>query len=163
MEILRNLSIGLGLKISGKIMRPGVHTNLWMRILLKDIPVPENSRISRFPKKWLQYLPIIHTDVPGREFPHCDYEIYPTTPWAYGFAGTEIEVEEQAMEDFPFSPKGPPVSLLVPCMPVKWESSGGCAAPLPASRTAVGPVEIKRFLPYGCTNLRMTELPFLGK
>ena len=67
------------------------------------------------------------------------------------------------MEDFPFSPKGPPVSLLVPCMPVKWESSGGCAAPLPASRTAVGPVEIKRFLPYGCTNLRMTELPFLGK
>ena len=60
------------------------------------------------------------------------------------------------MEDFPFSPKGAPVSLLVPCMPVTWESCDGCAAPLPASRTAVGPVEIKRFLPYGCTNLRMT-------
>ena len=110
-------------------------------------------------EEWKQ----IHTDIPGREFPHCDYEIYPTTSWAYGFAGTEIKVEEQTVEDFPFSPKGAPVSLLLPCMPVQWESCDGCAAPLPVSHAAVGPVEIKRFLPYGCTNLRMTELPFVQK
>lgn len=110
-------------------------------------------------EEWKQ----IYTDIPGREFPHCDYEIYPTTSWAYGFAGTEIKVEEQTVEDFPFSPKGAPVSLLLPCMPVQWESCDGCAAPLPVSHAAVGPVEIKRFLPYGCTNLRMTELPFVQK
>ena len=109
-------------------------------------------------ERWEQ----VHTDVPGREFPHCDYESHPTTPWAYGFAAGAIRVEETPVGDCPFSPQGAPVSLLVPCAPVQWESADGCAAPLPASRTAIGAVEEKRFLPFGCTNLRMTELPVLS-
>ncbi|HIU31982.1 MAG TPA: glycoside hydrolase family 127 protein [Candidatus Caccousia avistercoris] len=106
-------------------------------------------------EEWQQ----IHQEIPGREFPHCDYQVLPTTPWAYGFAGTEAAVKERPMGTFPFSPEGAPVGLEVLCAPVAWDSADGCAAPLPRSREAVGPAEKKLFLPYGCTSLRMTELP----
>lgn len=108
-------------------------------------------------ERWEQ----INKDMPGHKFPHCDYEVHSTTPWAYGFTSTDVQIEEKAVGDCPFSPQGAPISLFVPCAPLSWKSTDGCAFPVPESRVAIGPVKIKRFLPYGCTNLRMTELPFL--
>lgn len=108
-------------------------------------------------ERWTQ----IHKNIPGHEFPHCDYEVHPTTNWAFGFAGTETQVREVPIGDCPFSPQGAPVFLLVPCAPILWESGDGSASPYPISNVAAGPVEMKCFLPYGCTNLRMTELPLL--
>lgn len=108
----------------------------------------------------------VHEDVPGREFPHCDYEVRPEGEWAFGFHGLHgIQVRELDWEktSTPFSPENPPVELLVDCVPVEWELIGECCpAPCPASREPVGEPRTLPFLPYGCTNLRMTELPVCG-
>jgi len=114
-------------------------------------------------ERWVR----INEDVPGHEFPHCDYEIYPTTPWNYGFylnksnPESELAFEEHPIGDCPFSPEGAPVSVRVPGRKVDWGMEGKSAAPYPAMKWTADETEMLKFIPYGCTNLRLTELPWI--
>lgn len=114
-------------------------------------------------ERWVR----INEDVPGHEFPHCDYEIYPTTPWNYGFylSKTDPEsglvFEEHPIGDCPFSPEGAPVSVRVPGRKVDWSKEGNSAAPFPAMSWIADETETLKLIPYGCTNLRLTELPWI--
>ena len=97
-----------------------------------------------------------------RKFPYCDYELFAEEPWNYGFAGEELQYAEQEMTDVPFSEKNPPCVIYADMQQILWPmhpGSLGVAAAEPASRTASGPVERKKLIPYGCTKLRMTEMP----
>ena len=106
-----------------------------------------------------------------RKYPYCDYEVFPTTEWQYAFdftdAARDIRVSETGeIGDFPFAPESAPCSLEVPAAQINW----GYAFPYkmtareePLCRMPVAPTKTVRFIPYGCTNIRLTELPMVEK
>ncbi len=97
-----------------------------------------------------------------RKFPYCDYEIYPKSPWNYAFGEGEIVLTVHEIADYPFSAEHPPVELSVPLYPIDWgyeEGYNDVCAKVPHSRVPIGELRPVRMQPYGCTNLRMTELP----
>lgn len=56
----------------------------------------------------------------------------------------------------------PPIMLLASVNEIEWGFENGVCYKEPKSRIPVGPMEKKKFIPYGCTNLRLTELPLLN-
>lgn len=114
-------------------------------------------------ERWVQ----VHEDIPGREFPHCDYEVYASSPWNYAITvepdrlEEELTIIEQPIGEYPFSPEGAPVSVFVKGRKVDWRFENGSAAPVPSMTWISDDTEILKFIPYGCTNLRLTEMPNL--
>lgn len=110
----------------------------------------------------------INLDLPGHEEPHADYEVLPAGPWQYGLK-TELLTEEaiiweeQEIGKYPFSPQGAPVKARLRATPLKWllQSGSGSVKPEPESRNPAGPDETVELIPYGCTNLRLTEFPIV--
>lgn len=104
----------------------------------------------------------VNANQPGRELPHGDWEVFPTTPWNYALAPQEeITVQEHPLGDRPFSPDGAPVSLTVTGYPAPgWGMEDGSAqeTPLELPPTDEPPTTLT-LIPYGCTNLRVTEFP----
>ena len=99
-----------------------------------------------------------------RKFPYCDYEILPTTPFAFGFASKDFElVESESNAAYLFSPEGAPVALETALAPVEWGVENNHCKALPESRKAIGAAQKMRLIPYGCTSLRMSVLPMIEK
>jgi hypothetical protein len=115
----------------------------------------------------------VNEDHPHREPPHADWEIHPTTPWNYALAledgpevttdGTRLTFTKHPIGDYPFSPDGAPVSVQVKGRRVPgWQMLHESAGELPQSPvTSSEPLETLTLIPYGCTNLRVTEFPTL--
>ncbi|HHY83394.1 MAG TPA: hypothetical protein GX505_12080 [Clostridiales bacterium] len=109
----------------------------------------------------------VNEDIPGREFPHCDYEVYPASPWNYGLCidkdnpEKDIVFEEHSIGSCPFSPEGAPISAKVKAKKVDWKMENGAAAPVPGLEWVSEEIEEVRLIPYGCTNLRLTEMPLV--
>ena len=114
-------------------------------------------------ERWVQ----VNQEVEGREYPHCDYEVYAATSWNYGLRIDRdnpegwIRFEESELGEHPFSPSGAPVRAKVKGSKIDWPLVNGSAAPVPAMAWVSEKIEELAFLPYGCTNLRLTELPVL--
>jgi hypothetical protein len=113
----------------------------------------------------------VNQDKPYREKPHADWEVYPATPWNYALqvSETSLDVDLQFHEGEvghrPFSPDGAPVAAEVfgRRLP-QWMAVNGSAAPVPLGPlTSEEPLEKLTLIPYGCTNLRITEFPVLKK
>ena len=110
-----------------------------------------------------------NADLPLRELPHADWEVHPTTPWNYALAITEttlaqdVAFVEHPVGDCPFSPDGAPVSAMVKGRRVPtWIMENGSPADVPPSPIVSSePLEELTLIPYGCTNLRITEFPVL--
>ena len=99
-----------------------------------------------------------------RKFPYCDYELLPTTPFAFGFASEKFEaVESDPESEYIFSPAGAPIALETELAPVDWQEENSHCKPLPESRKAIGAAQKMRLIPYGCTNLRMSVMPKIEK
>jgi len=118
----------------------------------------------------------VNADRPHRELPHGDFEVRPTTPWNYGLVvdparpEASLRFEEQPLGARPFSPEGAGVVARARARRLPgWKLAHGWAAEISPADTAwahpggleAGPVEEVRLLPYGCTNLRITEFPRL--
>ncbi len=99
-----------------------------------------------------------------RQYPYCDWEIRPTTDWQYAFAKGEIAVHESGeISDIPFSTENPPITLSVPMQHIKWgyEKDYNMVARLtPESLVPESEAVSMKFIPYGSTTLRLTEIPF---
>lgn len=139
--------------------------------LIPEITVERRYRgaitVSRGPLVFA--LPIDHERKRiGGEPPYADWELYPTEEWRYGLdvpidtpaEGIELQ-RRDAPGETPFDPGDPPVTLSAPCRRLPdWDLVDGAPAPPPLSPVAVGTARrSRRLVPYGCTNLRLTELP----
>jgi hypothetical protein len=95
-----------------------------------------------------------------RKFPYGDWEIFAASPWNYAFTSDAVNAElvEAPLSDIPFSPEAPPVSLRATMVPIEWACADGVCEARPAGRVVGAPVTL-RLIPYGSTNLRVTEMP----
>jgi uncharacterized protein len=108
----------------------------------------------------------VNADKPHRELPHGDFEVRASTPWNYAVRmnAAEIRFEERPVGDKPFSPEGAGMAATVPGRKVPgWKLSHGWAAePEPVKQTSRETLEQLTLIPYGCTNIRVTEFPVLA-
>ncbi len=110
----------------------------------------------------------VNEDKPDREPPHADWEVYPTNAWNYALALDEnsvksLQFKEHPVGTVPFSPEGAPVSVKVKGILLdSWKMVNGSADPIPESPVSIsGPKVDLILIPYGCTNIRITEFPTL--
>jgi hypothetical protein len=104
------------------------------------------------------------------ELPHADWEVYPKSAWNYALQIDEIHPEKsiefssRPVGDCPFSPDGAPVMANVKGRRVpEWKIEHNAAGPIPESPVSSSePTEDLVLIPYGCTNLRVTEFPTFG-
>jgi len=97
-----------------------------------------------------------------RKFPYCDYDIRPVSEWRYGFASDSFEVEYHDMPTMPFDREHPPITLKGQMALVEWNMENNMCKAAPESFAATGEKVSVDLQPYGCTTLRMTEMPFVG-
>ncbi len=143
-------------------MKPSVSRRFNDAVAIERGPLVYSLRIG---EDWKR----INPDKPHRELPHADWEIHPNTPWNYGLAVSEqgrqneLEFEEKPIGNCPFSPDHAPVTATVKgrLLP-EWKLEDGSAGPVPDSPVKSSePVQMLTLIPYGCTNLRITEFPVL--
>jgi hypothetical protein len=101
----------------------------------------------------------------------ADWEVYPTTPWNYALAidrehpdrSVTFEVTKGTLPRF--SRGGSPIVARVNGRRLPgWCIERGAAAPPPRSPVeGEGPLEELTLVPYGCTDLRITEFPTLSR
>jgi uncharacterized protein len=113
----------------------------------------------------------VNADKPHRELPHGDFEVRPSTPWNYGLLVDEkhpeagVRFEERPVGEKPFSPEGAGVVGKVQGRQLRnWKLANGWAAEFaPGLQESAEPLEELKLIPYGCSNIRVTEFPRLKK
>jgi hypothetical protein len=108
----------------------------------------------------------------GEEF----YEIRPTTPWNYCLIHTdEDKMEERykveksgTVNSYPWNLENAPITIKTKAKRIpSWQLYNEMAGPLPFSMTyrleAAEEEEEIILVPYGCTNLRISQFPVVGR
>jgi len=100
----------------------------------------------------------------------ADWEVFPTTPWNYALQidrehpERSLTFEERPIGSPPFSAQALPVIARVKGRRLAdWKIATGASAPPPSSPvSSAAPLEELTLIPYGCTDLRITEFPTLA-
>jgi len=171
-----------GATVAGEPAMPGTFHRVertWSgeREIALELPMPVRLRRGYHDSISILRGPLVYSLRIGEEWrqiggqaPHSDFEVYPTTPWAYALLmdvkdpGSSITFCRRGMGDRPFSPDGAPIFARVRGRRLtNWKIEHGAAGPLPKSPVRSDqPTEDLILIPYGCTNLRVTEFPVLN-
>jgi uncharacterized protein len=149
-------------------MRPMVSMRYNEAIAVERGPLVYSLRLG---EQWTR----VNADKPHRELPHADFEVRPTTPWNYGLVADDpdpaasIRFEERPIGERPFSPDGAGMLARARARRIPgWKIVRGWAGEFspadsqwadPSSPISDQPVEEVELIPYGCTNIRITEFP----
>lgn len=135
--------------------RPNKLYSLQMGSLLFSVPIAYEKKMREYVKMGVE-----------RKYPYCDYQFIPKTPWNYGYADSEFEIFYNSISDIPFSQDNPPVSIKANMQQIDW----GIKFPYrsieiktPKSTNPITEVHEIKLYPYGCSRLRMTEMPIIVK
>ncbi len=131
------------------IQRPNKLSALVHGPLVYSLPIGE---------KWIKQ------DKPeAKEMPWLNnWEVFSTTDWNFGIiSDTHIDVVEKNIGEYPFSPDGAPIEVYVKGKQVEWDKDRGSATVKPSMNWVANEENTIKLIPYGCTNLRITEMPIL--
>jgi hypothetical protein len=111
----------------------------------------------------------VNADKPHRELPHGDFEVRATSAWNYGLLldpeapASGLTFEERPVGERPFSPDGAGMQARVKGRRLPgWKLEHGWAGEItPGPQSSAEPLEQLTLIPYGCTNIRVTEFPRL--
>jgi hypothetical protein len=111
----------------------------------------------------------VNADKPNRELPHGDFEVRPSGPWNYGLLVDDrnpeasVRFEERPVGERPFSPEGAGMTAKVQGRQLRnWRLAHGWAGEFaPGLQESAEPPQDLTLIPYGCTNIRITEFPRL--
>ena len=120
--------------------------------LVFSVPVKYETKMYEYEKDGVE-----------RKFPYCDYEYIPASDWNYAYCPSSLELQKNAINEIPFSSQNPPVTIKARVQKINWGYEDGydtVCAKIPESRKAISDEEEIILYPYGCSKLRMTELPF---
>ncbi len=96
-----------------------------------------------------------------RKFPYCDYEIFAESNWNYGLNDEKFELHLGEIGDYPFAADMAPVWFTTSMCEVDWKMEYGVCKITPESNIPISEPKQVKLIPYGCTNLRLTEFPKL--
>jgi hypothetical protein len=105
-----------------------------------------------------------------KEYEVPTYQITPTSDWNYGLQinnddlSESFSVKQNNIDgDYPWSPESTPIELTAQGRQLSyWKPYNVGAGPLPVSGVhSDQPLEDLRLIPYGATNLRISEFPVL--
>ena len=99
-----------------------------------------------------------------RKFPYCDYEYIPESSWNYGFSDGLLNLKTNSVSETPFSSEKPPAVVYAKVRKIDWGLEDGfdtVCSKKPQSVIPIGEEETVELYPYGCSKLRMTEIPFV--
>lgn len=133
--------------------RPNNLVALQMGSLLFSVPVGYDKIMREYTKKGVE-----------RKFPYCDYQFVPKTPWNYAYADSDFEVVFNGISDIPFSQEKPPITVKANMQQIPWGLKfpyKSICRKTPKSTEPISDVQQIKLCPYGCTRLRMTEMPML--
>ena len=133
--------------------RPNNLVALQMGSLLFSVPVGYDKIMREYTKKGVE-----------RKFPYCDYQFVPKTPWNYAYADSDFEVVVNGISDIPFSQEKPPITVKANMQQIPWGLKfpyKSICRKTPKSTEPISDVQQIKLCPYGCTRLRMTEMPML--
>ncbi len=109
----------------------------------------------------------IHEEDPMKQLPHGDFELYPASEWRYaldlsgknyGLTYEELEYESSGV----FSPANAPSCVYAHARLVEgWGITNGSCNEIDQNLKPSGDIKIIKLIPYGCTNLRITEFPIV--
>ncbi len=135
--------------------RPNNLYVLQMGSLLFSVPVAYEKEMREYTEKGVE-----------RKFPYCDYQFIPKTPWNYGYADSDFEIVNNKISDIPFSQDNPPISIKATMQQIDWGLKfpyRSIARKTPKSTNPISELKEIKLCPYGCTRLRMTEMPIIVK
>jgi len=129
--------------------------------LVYALKIGENRKLVRNTKDPVAY---------GSEY----LELHPTTPWNYGLVDGKMNdigkpvfrKLSAALPSFPWNPESAPVSIRVNARKIPtWKLYNGMTGPIPYSLgynvETEKETEELLLIPYGCTNLRLTQFPVI--
>lgn len=132
------------------VKRPNDTVCIWNGPMMYSVAIKENWESVEYVKDGVE-----------RKFPYCDYYIYPESKWNYALASDKFELSENDCADG-FSGQ-PPIEMTAEMYEVEWGFHKGYCDETPTSLIPTGEIQKVRLIPYGCSNLRMTEVPYLNK